>query len=131
MGRSRHPPLGPRLLPAMPSRLLLGLGALLHHREVDEPAVSIGEHGRGGPVAVRAAAASDGADANMDRVGPVIERERSRQIARIGNNLNQLACWANTDAAAVEVVEVIAKLVSFERSVRAVARFDGDGGDVH
>ena len=67
----------------------------------------------------------------MDRVGPVIERERSRQIARIGNNLNQLARWANTDAAAVEVVEVIANLVSFERSVRAVARFDGDGGDVH
>ena len=25
-----------------------------------------------------------------------IERERSRQIARIGNNLNQLARWANT-----------------------------------
>ena len=58
-----------------------------------------------------------------------IERERTRQIARIGNNLNQLARWANTHAAAVEAVAVIANLVSFERSLLAVARFDGDGGD--
>ena len=28
-----------------------------------------------------------------------VERERSRQIACIGNNLNQLACWANTHGA--------------------------------
>ena len=40
-----------------------------------------------------------------------IEREHSRQIARIGNNLNQLARWANTHAAAVAV---IAHLASFE-----------------
>ena len=26
----------------------------------------------------------------------VVERERTRQVARIGNNLNQLARWANT-----------------------------------
>ena len=60
-----------------------------------------------------------------------IERERSRQIAGIGNNLNQLARRANTHAAAAEAVAVIAKLVSFERSLLAVARFDGDGGDAH
>ena len=24
-----------------------------------------------------------------------VERERTRQVARIGNNLNQIACWAN------------------------------------
>ena len=60
-----------------------------------------------------------------------IERERTRQIARIGNNLNQLARWANTHAGAVEGVAVIANLVSFERSLLAVARFDRDGGDAH
>ena len=60
-----------------------------------------------------------------------IERERCRQVARIGNNLNQLARWANTHAEAVEAVAVIANLVSFERSLLAVARFDRDGGDVH
>ena len=60
-----------------------------------------------------------------------IERERSRQIARIGNNLNQLARWANTHKTEAEAVAVIANLVSFERSLLAVARRDGDGGDAH
>ena len=60
-----------------------------------------------------------------------IERERTRQIARIGNNLNQLARWANTHAGAVEAVAVISHLVAFERSLLAMARFDGDGGDAH
>ena len=58
-----------------------------------------------------------------------IESERIRQIARIGNNLNQLARWANTHKTEAEAVAVIANLVSFERSLLAVARFDGDGGD--
>ena len=58
-----------------------------------------------------------------------IERERTRQVARIGNNLNQLARWANTHAAAVEAVAVIANLVSFERSLLTVARFGGDRDD--
>ena len=60
-----------------------------------------------------------------------VERERSRQIARIGNNLNQLARWANTHTSAVEAVTVIARLVSFERSLRAVARLGEGGGDAH
>ena len=60
-----------------------------------------------------------------------IERERSRQIARIGNNLNQLARWANTHKTEAETIVVIANLVSFERSLLAVARFEGDGGDAH
>ena len=58
-----------------------------------------------------------------------IERERTRQIARIGNNLNQLARWANTHASAVEAVSVIARLVSFERLLLHVARIAEDGGD--
>ena len=60
-----------------------------------------------------------------------IERERTRQVARIGNNLNQLARWANTHAAAVEAVSVIANLVSFERALLTVARVGQDGDDAH
>ena len=61
-----------------------------------------------------------------------IERERTRQIARIGNNLNQLARWANTHGSAVEAVAVIANLVAFERSLaRTVARLEGEGDDAH
>ena len=58
------------------------------------------------------------------------ERQRTRQVARIGNNLNQLARWANANASAVEAVEVIANLVAFERELRKAARI-GDGGDAH
>ena len=60
-----------------------------------------------------------------------VERERTRQIARLGNNLNQLARWANTPASTAEAVSVIAHLVSFERSLLRVARIDEDGGDAH
>ena len=60
-----------------------------------------------------------------------VERERTRQIARVGNNLNQLARWANTHKTAAEAVTVIANLVSFERSLLAVAQIDEDSGDAH
>jgi len=39
-------------------------------------------------------------------------------LARIGNNLNQLAAWANTYTGRAEVISVIAALVSLERAVR-------------
>ncbi len=58
-----------------------------------------------------------------------VERERTRQIARIGNNLNQLACWANTHASTAEAVSAIAHLVSFERSLLAVARIGEEARD--
>ena len=58
-----------------------------------------------------------------------LESERIRQIARIGNNLNQLARWANTHKTTAEAVSVIAHLVSFERSLLAVARIGEDGRD--
>ena len=44
-----------------------------------------------------------------------VERERTVQVARIGNNLNQIARWANTHAETDEAVEVIAHLVAIER----------------
>ena len=58
-----------------------------------------------------------------------VEGERTRQIARIGNNLNQLARWANTHASTVEAVSVIAHLISFERSLLAVAGIAEEAGD--
>ena len=55
-----------------------------------------------------------------------VERERTRQTARIGSNLSQFARWTNTYG-----VPVIASLVSFEWSQLAVAHLDGEGGEVH
>ena len=49
-----------------------------------------------------------------------VDRERTRQVARIGNNLSQIARWANTHA---EAIEVIAHLVAIERAIARLARF--------
>ena len=53
-----------------------------------------------------------------------IERERTRQVSRIGNNLNQIARWANRHKGAADAVEVLARLVSIERALTALARFE-------
>ena len=58
-----------------------------------------------------------------------VERERTVQIACIGNNLNQLARWANTYAERAEAVDVIAHLVAIEQAVAELARLRrGDAG---
>ena len=43
-----------------------------------------------------------------------------RQIAGIGNNLNQLARWANRDKSKVEALAVIARLIDIDREVAAL-----------
>jgi hypothetical protein len=48
-----------------------------------------------------------------------MEKERLRQLARIGVNLNQIARWANTHKRAVEAVEVLVALASVEREISA------------
>ena len=58
-----------------------------------------------------------------------VERERTVQVARIGNNLNQIARWANTYAETAEAVEVIAHLVAIERAIARVARFGDERPD--
>ena len=58
-----------------------------------------------------------------------VERERTRQVARIGNNLNQIACWANTHADKADAFEVIAHLVAVERESAQLARFGGERPD--
>ena len=57
-----------------------------------------------------------------------VERERTREVARVGNNLNQIARWANTHKGAVEV---IAHLIAIERALTALARFESPDQDAH
>ncbi len=58
-----------------------------------------------------------------------VERERTRQVARIGNNLNQIARWANTHADRADAVEVIAHLVAIEQEIARLARFPDERPD--
>ena len=59
------------------------------------------------------------------------ERERTRELARIGNNLNQIARWVNTHKDAAEAVEVIGHLVALKRTLAALARFESPAPDAH
>lgn len=63
------------------------------------------------------------------------ERERTRQIARIGNNLNQIARWANTYKQSAEAVEVLAVLLAVERALADLVLLrpepPEDPGDAH
>ena len=58
-----------------------------------------------------------------------VERERTRQVARLGNNVNQIARWANTRKGAAEAVEVLARLVAIERALAPLARFESPDRD--
>ena len=60
-----------------------------------------------------------------------VERERTRELARIGNNLNQIARWANTHKRAVEAVEVIGHLIAIERALAALAPVGFPDRDAH
>jgi uncharacterized protein (DUF1778 family) len=44
-------------------------------------------------------------------------KEQTRQIARIGNNLNQIAKWANTYKSTAEAVQIIQALRLIEQSL--------------
>ena len=50
-----------------------------------------------------------------------VERERTRELARIGSNLNQIARWANTHKETAEALEVVAHLVAIERALDTLA----------
>jgi len=58
-----------------------------------------------------------------------VERERVQQVARIGNNLNQIARWANTHRGAIEAVEVIGHLVAIRRALAAMSPAEGPDSD--
>ena len=59
------------------------------------------------------------------------ERERTRELARIGANLNQIARWANTFKANAEAVEIVAHLVAIERALAALAPVGSPDPDAH
>ncbi len=44
-------------------------------------------------------------------------KEQTRQIARIGNNLNQIARWANTYKSTAEAIEIIQALRHIEQAL--------------
>ena len=46
-----------------------------------------------------------------------LERKRTRELARIGSNLNQIARWANIHKENAEALEVVAHLVAIERTL--------------
>lgn len=50
-----------------------------------------------------------------------IQKERTRQIAKIGNNLNQIARWANTYITNIDALEVISYLAAIEKALLALA----------
>ena len=55
--------------------------------------------------------------------------ERIRQVARIGNNLNQIARWANSHATPIDAVEIIVHLIAIEQEIARLARFGGERQD--
>ena len=58
-----------------------------------------------------------------------VERERTQQVARVGNNLNQIARWANTHKEAVEAVEVIGHLIAIRREMATLTPPDNSTED--
>ena len=60
-----------------------------------------------------------------------VERGRTRELARLGNNLNQIARWANTHKEAIEAVEVIAHLVAIDRVLSTLDPAESPDADAH
>ena len=66
----------------------------------------------------RSASLVRGAQSRSSKVGDLrSRREFNLQVARIGNNLNQIARWANTYKGAAEATQVIASLARIESAL--------------
>ena len=50
-----------------------------------------------------------------------LQIERTRQIAKIGNNLNQIARWVNSYKTTADAVEVVTHLVAIEQALLALS----------
>ncbi len=48
------------------------------------------------------------------------EREKLLQLARIGNNLNQLARWANTYKRSADSLLILAQLAEIEKELKCI-----------
>ena len=55
-----------------------------------------------------------------------VQIERTRQIAKIGNNLNQIARWVNRYKTTADTVEVVTHLVAIEQALMALNSIKGD-----
>ncbi len=51
----------------------------------------------------------------------MMQIERTRQIAKIGNNLNQIARWVNRYKTTADTVEVVTHLVAIEQALLALS----------
>ncbi|WP_419783109.1 plasmid mobilization protein [Maridesulfovibrio sp.] len=49
-----------------------------------------------------------------------IEREKLLHLARIGNNLNQIARWANTHKSSADALLILAELTSIEQELKCI-----------
>ena len=68
-------------------------------------------------IALRSGAALGGRVRTWTVAHTELERERTRELARIGSNLNQISRWANTHKENAEALEVVAHLVAIERAL--------------
>ena len=50
-----------------------------------------------------------------------LQKERTRQIAKIGNNLNQIARWVNRYKTTADTVEVVTYLIAIEQALAALS----------
>lgn len=55
-----------------------------------------------------------------------LQIERTRQIAKIGNNLNQIARWVNRYKTTADTVEVVTHLIAIEQALTALNSISGD-----
>ena len=55
-----------------------------------------------------------------------VQIERTRQIAKIGNNLNQIARWVNRYKTTTDAVEVVTHLVAIEQALLVLNSTKGD-----
>ena len=64
--------------------------------------------------------ALDGAPVRRRRRHTAVDPALVRELARVGNNLNQLSKWANRDRSSVDALAVIARLVEIDRELRTI-----------
>ena len=62
-----------------------------------------------------------------------VEQARTRELARIGSNLNQLARWANTHKAGLEAVTILTHLSALSRELAtfSAAEIPTEADDAH
>ncbi|MDO5758270.1 MAG: MobC family plasmid mobilization relaxosome protein [Rhodobacterales bacterium] len=51
-----------------------------------------------------------------------VDPELLRELARIGNNLNQLARWANREKRGADAVAVVARLIELDRELAQIRK---------